>query len=265
MISLSMRGREITESDMKRCVNVASTIKLPFDTDIIHKIVHSYIIDDQTELKNPIGLYGSRLAVEIYVISASVNHIQNLQKVVNHCGHELKETVFSAVADSYSLFDERDRRENILLLDIGDSLTELAVFQEGVTKHIEVVPFGVSDTRGPLDSDKGLNVAIARVKEVADDMSAKGVVLKRAVIAGGGSLVDGMLEVIEKRLNLPAGSAVVKDLGGSVSPMDAIAATTAIGLVRYACQKNRPKSKEMPKGIIKRLSTKVVDVFNNYF
>ncbi len=265
MVSLSMRGREITEGDMRRCVNVASTMHLPFESEIIHKIVRSYSIDDQDDIKNPLGLYGSRLAVKIYVVTASINHIQNMQKAVNNCGYEIKSVVFTGMADWSSLFDRHDQGENIILIDMGSSITETAMFLDGVLTHVEVVPFGVSDIAHPVDADGALSSVTSRVKESMEKFQKQGVKFRSAVVAGGGSLVDGMLEALESRLGVQVVPGAVKSLTGRVSSIEGVTATTAIGLVRFARKDYENRARPRPKGLIKNISTKVVDLFNNYF
>ena len=88
MIPLALHGREVTKKDIERCIDVASTVHLPFDREIIHKIVRNFAIDDQPWIKNPIGLYASRLSSEAYIITAGINHIQNIYKCVNNSGYD---------------------------------------------------------------------------------------------------------------------------------------------------------------------------------
>ncbi|MDD5137052.1 MAG: hypothetical protein PHN63_06885, partial [Candidatus Omnitrophica bacterium] len=91
MIPLSVRGREITKPDIARCIDAASTIRLPFDREIVHKIVQRFSIDDQPWIKDPLGLYASRISCEVYIITAAVNSIQNIFKCVSNAGYDVKE------------------------------------------------------------------------------------------------------------------------------------------------------------------------------
>jgi cell division protein FtsA len=90
MVPLALRGREVTKRDIDRCIDVASTVHLPFDREIIHKVVQNFSVDDQPWINCPLGLYASRLSSEVYIITASVNHIQNLYKCVNNTGYDVK-------------------------------------------------------------------------------------------------------------------------------------------------------------------------------
>jgi len=265
MVSLSMRGREITNSDMERCVGVASTIRLPLESDIVHKIVHSYTIDDQTQTLMPQGLYGSRLAVELYVIIAHANQVQNINKVVSSCGYDVEGVVFSGIADALSLLDEEGRRRTIFMADLGSDLLEASVYQEGILKGIEVMPFGTSDVKGDLAADQGLRDVLSRIRRSLDAYAAKGLTVDGGVLAGGGSLVDGMVEAFEAALGFPVRPGTVKDLAGNISYPESVIATTAIGLVRHGCSVHAPRVRQNAGGIVRGISSRVVDIFNNYF
>ncbi len=106
MIPLSSRGREVMKSDMAKCVNAAGTIRLPFDREIIHRIILNYSIDDQPVIKNPLGLYASRLSCEMYMITAGINHIQNIYKCVDNAGYDIKGVIYSGIADGAGLLED---------------------------------------------------------------------------------------------------------------------------------------------------------------
>ncbi len=118
MVPISLRGREIAKPDIEKSVNAASTIHLPFDREVIHKVVHFFSIDDQPWIKNPLGLYASRLACEVFIITADMNHIQNICKCVNDSGYDVKEVVFTGMAEGESLLDVKEKEEGVLLVEI---------------------------------------------------------------------------------------------------------------------------------------------------
>ena len=119
MIPLSSRGREVTNLDIERCINAASTIRLTFDREVIHKIVLNFSIDDQPGIKNALGLYASRLYCEMYIITANLNHIQNIYKCVNNAGYDVKELFYSGIADGASVLEDEWKEEGVMLLNTG--------------------------------------------------------------------------------------------------------------------------------------------------
>ncbi|MCX5666270.1 MAG: hypothetical protein NT036_04410 [Candidatus Omnitrophica bacterium] len=264
MIPLSSRGREVTKSDMAKCVNAAGTIRLPFDREIIHRIVLNYSIDDQPVIKNPLGLYASRLSCEMYMITAGINHIQNIYKCVDNAGYNIKGVVYSGVADGAGLLEEAWENEGVLLLNIGDSLTEISIFSGGVLNAVNIIPLGAADIKGDLKTNTAFDDIISRVKAKCEEFSNKTQTIKLAVIAGGFAFSEGVIDILEERLPYPVKMGVVKNVQGNISSIDSLRGVTAIGLARYAELEHRPKPFQT-KGLVKDISEKVTEIFNNYF
>lgn len=264
MIAISLRGREITKADMEKCVNVASVIQLPFDREIIHKIVHRFSIDDQQWIKDPHGLYASRLSCEVYIISASVNHMQNIHKCVNDAGFDIEELVFTGIAEGSGLLTQEDREKGVAILNIGASLAEFSIFSSGVLDNMDIIPLGSDDIKGDFASSGALNAILKNTGESIKSFISEGGKLDRVVLTGGIAFADGLLEYLESSLSYPVKMGVVKDLRGDISSIDSLRLTTALGLARYGYEKHM-KAVHDKKNITKRFSEKVVDIFNNYF
>lgn len=259
MIPLSLRGREITKADMDKCANVAGTIHLPFDREIIHRIVQRYSVDDKPWIKNPFGLYSSRLACEVYVITADVNHIQNIYKCVNNAGYDVKEIVFTGMADGSALLDKEDRQSQVLLLDVGASLTEMCVFSEGVLSDLDIIPVGASDIKDNFRDNPKFGELLSKAGAKRQSFN-----INSMILTGGTSFIDSLVEFMEEKLSCKVNIGVAKDIKGDISSVDSVRLTTAIGLTKYAAENRKIKSRE-EGSIPSRISKAVVDIFNNYF
>ena len=264
MIPLSARGREITASDIARCVDAASTIHLPFDREIVHKIVQKFSVDDQPWIKNPLGLYASRIACEVYIITATVNSIQNIFKCVSNAGHNVKEVVYTGIADGVIILDNEEKDAGVLLLNMGASLTEISIFSEGALCDIEILQAGAGDIKDDFRTSDAFNNVILKTASKIKNFGAAGNNLQSVVITGGIIFTDGLIEYLEKRLSCPVRMGVVKETKGEISGPDSIRLCTALGLARYAAAKyeNLPQGARNFAG---RISSTVVDIFNNYF
>jgi cell division protein FtsA len=264
MIPLSIRGREVTSADIDRCINVASTIQLPFDRDILHKVVQYFSIDDQPPVKNPTGLYASRLACEMFIITANINHIQNIYKCVNNAGYDVREVVFTGMGDSSALLDEKERNDGSLVLHMGSLLTEASFFYEGTLHDMEVIPIGSDDIGASFEESLTFDGMVAKVKSEIDEFTKRGGKLTAIVLTGGLAFADGIIETLEERFPYPIRMGLVKDVRGDISSIDSIRLATSVGLVKYAYENYRKKVLER-RNIVERLSNRIVDIFNNYF
>lgn len=264
MIPLSSRGREITNSDIVRCINAASTIRLTFDREVIHRIVLNFSIDDQPSIKNALGLYASRLYCEMYMITANLNHIQNIYKCVNDAGYDVKDVVYSGIADGEALLEDLWKDEGVVLVNMGASLTELSIFSGGMLTFLDVICKGAKDVKGDLKEDASFNDITSRLKLRVEEFFKKGGNIKSVIITGGFAFSEGVADILEERLGYPVRMGTVRNIQGNISSMDSIRAVTAIGLARYASFNYQSKVMHA-KGIVQNISNKVVDMFNSYF
>jgi cell division ATPase FtsA len=264
MIPLSMRGREITKSDIEKCINVASTIQLPYDRDIIHKIVVNYSVDDQPSIRNPLGLYASRLACEMYVISAAINHMENIHKCVNEAGYDIKEIVYTGIADGMSLLNEEDKEAGAVILNVGASLTEVSFYSQGVLNDMQIIPLGRLDLKGDLKDSFELSDLIGRIRSKMDEFVKKGGKLGLVVLTGGLAFEDGIIELMEAKLSCRVKMGIPRAIKGDISSVDSIRLATALGLIRYGEERYRVKTVQA-KNLLQHVSSRVVDLFNNYF
>jgi len=264
MIPLSSRGREVTNSDILKCINAASTIRLTFDREVIHKVVLNFSIDDQPAVKNAFGMYASRLYCEMYMITANLNHIQNIYKCVNDAGYDLKEVCYSGIADGSSLLEDAWKEEGVALINIGASLTELSIFSAGALTYLDVISAGAKDVKVPLKENAEFEKIISRLKSDIEEFLKKGGNIRSIIITGGLSFLEGTAEILEERLGFPAKMGIVKNIQGNISSTDGLRAVTAIGLARYAAL-SLPSKTTPAKNIAQNISNKVVEIFNNYF
>jgi len=264
MMPISLRGREITRHDMAKCVNAGSTIHLPFERDIVHRIAHNFSVDDGTPVANPLGLFASRLYCEVYIITADTNHIQNIHKCVSMAGYDVREIVVSGVADGYSLLDDSQKDDGVLLIDMGDSLTEAYIFSAGTLFDFEIIPFGAADTSSELTGNFELEAALDKISDRLKKYLASGGKVSSAVVTGGFAFKDGIVELLESKLGQPVKMGAATDIKGDITSIDSVRLSTAIGLVRYAYQKHLHKIRQSANPA-RRLSTKLVDLFNDYF
>jgi len=264
MVRLSLRGREITRRDMSKCVEAASTIKLPYHRDILHKEVKTFYVDDTTEAKNPLGLYGSRLTAKIFSLTVNAAHLLNIQKVVNSAGYQVREFIFSGLADAAAVLEPEAYRKNIVLLDIGASLTELSFFSRGILSSAVVFPFGGADMANPADDDERFVAMKTAMKEHFAQLQ-KEEAITEVIATGGFSLLGEMIESIEKEIGFSIAIATAREITGNISSDDTLMATTSLGLAKYALGKHSSFPPAPQGHITKRVLSGITEVFARYF
>ncbi len=150
VIAVSRADNEISEHDIQRVLDAASTIGLPPNRQIIHTIPKRYIVDGQEFFKNPVGMTGIRLEADVRLIDARTPYLKALAKAVNENDIEVAEFVYAPLASAKAALNKRVKEHGALCLDFGGGLCHLAVFEEGELIHAASLPIGSKNITNDL-------------------------------------------------------------------------------------------------------------------
>ncbi|TYB78075.1 cell division protein FtsA [Bizionia gelidisalsuginis] len=132
----------IDEEDIDRLINqVHKLVMLPGE-EIIHVLPQEFKIDGQSEIKEPIGMYGGRLEATFHVVVGQVSSIRNVGRCIKSAGLELEGITLEPLASAHAVLSQEEKEAGVALLDIGGGTTDLAVFKDGIIRHTAVIPFG---------------------------------------------------------------------------------------------------------------------------
>ena len=131
---------EVTIDDKEKVIDMAADMDIPSDQEILHIIPQYFSIDGQMGIREPVGMAGKRLAVNIHLITCSSTAKKNLNKCIENSLIDADEYVLQPVASSYSVLTEEERTLGVCLVDIGGGTTDIAIFTDGNIKHTAVVP-----------------------------------------------------------------------------------------------------------------------------
>ncbi len=139
---VAIRNLEVSESDIRRVIDAAKAVVIPPDREIIHIIPQEFIVDDQSGIKDPRGMNGTRLEVKVHIVTGSVTNVQNIVKCCNRSGLKVKNIVLQPIASSYSILLPEEKDLGVGLIDIGGGTTDVAVFANNAIKHTAVIAIG---------------------------------------------------------------------------------------------------------------------------
>lgn len=142
VVAVSKSDGEITRDDIDRAIEAAQTVATPPNYEILHVIPKSFSIDDQSGIKDPLGMSGVRLEVDVQIIQGLRSQIKNLTKAVYRTGLDIEDLVLSILASAEVLLTSRQQELGVALINIGATTTSLAVFEEGDLIHVAVIPIG---------------------------------------------------------------------------------------------------------------------------
>jgi cell division protein FtsA len=132
----------INENDIDKLIDqVYKLVMLPGE-EIIHVLPQDFKVDGQSEIKEPIGMYGSRLEANFHIVVGQVSSIRNIGKCIKSAGLEMGDITLEPLASSDAVLSDEEKEAGVALIDIGGGTTDVAIFKDGIIKHTAVIPFG---------------------------------------------------------------------------------------------------------------------------
>lgn len=167
------QGGEIGPTEMNRALEVARSVDLLPQKEILHVVPRQYVVDGNAGVKDPRGMSGFHLEVDAHIVTAHVGTVQNSIKVLSRVGLEVDELVLQPLASAHAVLSEAERDLGVALIDIGGGTTDVAIFIEDAIWHTVVLPIGGNNITNDLAIVLGIPTdAAERLKvEVADASS----------------------------------------------------------------------------------------------
>ncbi|MCR6544484.1 cell division protein FtsA [Dehalobacterium formicoaceticum] len=167
VIAITNRNREISSDDVTRVLQASKVVALPQDRKIIHIHPRQYTVDGHEGIVDPVGMAGARLEVEINIVSASGTALQNLLRCVNKAGLQEEELLPAGLASAEAVLLPEEKDLGCLLVDIGGSVTDCAIFDQGRLWASSVIPVGGNLITN--DIAIGLRIPVELAEEIKID------------------------------------------------------------------------------------------------
>lgn len=141
-MTLGTRPRDVTREDIRATVEKARSVTLPEDREVLHLLPQEFILDDQAGVRDPAGMMGKRLEVNLHMVTASSSAAQNCVTAANRAGLHVDNVVYEALMAADSTLRADEKELGVCLADIGAGSTDMIVYCDGMVAHTGVVPVG---------------------------------------------------------------------------------------------------------------------------
>lgn len=142
VVAVAKSDAEISTDDVARAVEAARTVSVPLNYEILHVIPHTFGVDGQIGIKDPVGMTGIRLEVDAQIIFGLTQQIKHLTKAVYRTGIDIDDLVLSILAAGDAVTTSRQRDLGVAVVNIGGSTTSMVVYEEGDIVHTAIIPIG---------------------------------------------------------------------------------------------------------------------------
>lgn len=133
---------EITRADIQTLVDDMFKIPIDVGEEIIHVLPQNFIVDNEHNIKNPVGMTGKRLEANFNIVIGHVASARNIEKCVSRVGVRVKDLILEPLASAEAVLTDDEKEAGVALIDIGGGTTDIAVYYDGIIRHTAVIPFG---------------------------------------------------------------------------------------------------------------------------
>jgi cell division protein FtsA len=141
-ITLGARPRDVNRDDIRSAVEKARSVILPGDREILHLLPQEFILDEQAGVRDPAGMMGRRLEVNLHMVTASSSASQNVVTAANRAGLHVDNVVYEGLMAADSVLRADEKELGVCLADMGAGSTDLIVYCDGMVAHTGVIPIG---------------------------------------------------------------------------------------------------------------------------
>lgn len=163
---VAVGGDEIVARDVERVHEVARAVALPPDREMLHAIPQDYTVDHQGGIKDPIGMSGTRLEAEVFLVTCASSGATNIRKAVSRAGYRVQELILEPLASARAVLTEDEKEVGVAMVEVGGGSTDIAVYYEGEIRHIAVLPVGGLAVTNDLV--KGLSIPFAEARRAKE-------------------------------------------------------------------------------------------------
>ena len=167
MVAVGASDHEIGLDDLERIKDVATLGKVPANREILEVVAHAYKLDGQDNIKDPLGMTGTRLEIDAHVVSALTPYLENVEKAADSAQVQPHNVVPTSMAAARAVLSEQQLENGVAVIDLGGSTTSVAVYEEGDLQYVGVVPIG------GINMTNDLAIGLKTDPEVAEQVKVK--------------------------------------------------------------------------------------------
>jgi cell division protein FtsA len=142
VVAVSGKYREVSQADIDRALDAARAINLPQDREVIHVLPQTFVIDDQDGVREPLGMSGVRLEVEVHLVTGATTSVRNVVRSVNRAGLQVQDIVLEPLASAEAILSNEEKELGVLVIDLGGGTTDAALFRDGAVWYTGILPLG---------------------------------------------------------------------------------------------------------------------------
>lgn len=164
---VAITHKEVKKEDVNRVIEAAKIVKIPADHEVLHVLPREYTVDNQSEIKNPVGMTGVRLEAQVEIVTASKKILTNLNKCTEMAGFKTLGFVSQSLASAKAILTDSDYESGVAVVDIGGGTCDVVCYSDTSFFSMSTV------TVGGINFTQDVAVGLRAPQLVAEEVKKK--------------------------------------------------------------------------------------------
>lgn len=156
---------EVAERDLRRVIDTALIEFDAPDQAIVHALPLNWILDGEGGIRDPRGMFGKTLGVDMHFVTANIGNLRNLAHCIERCHLHIAGMIAAPYAAGEAVLVEDELDLGVTVIDMGAGITTAAVFRDQALVFVDAI--GVGGRNVTTDIARGLTTppeAAERIK-----------------------------------------------------------------------------------------------------
>jgi cell division protein FtsA len=141
-VTVDIGGREIGPAEMRKVLDIGRAHQAPPDRELLHALPMGFRVDGQRGIRDPRGLYGNTLGLDLNIVTAEAGPVRSLSTCVAGGHLDVEAFVVTPYASALSCLVDDEMTLGTIVIDMGGGTTDIAAFQDGALVFADSVPIG---------------------------------------------------------------------------------------------------------------------------
>jgi cell division protein FtsA len=157
--TVNLGGQEVERADIQRVLRAVNERSVRPERSVVHALPIGYSLDGQKGIRDPRGMVGEKLGVDVSVISAETLAMRNIELVLHRCHLQIEALVATPYASGLAALVDDEAQLGVACIDFGGATTTVSVFADGQLVFADAIAIGGHHLT--LDIARQLSVSVA--------------------------------------------------------------------------------------------------------
>ena len=155
---ISLDGHAVVDRDISQVLNAGAEHALAPERSVLHSIPIGYSLDGDHGIANPRGMVGSKLGVDMHIVTAENAPLRNLELCINRAHLSVEAMAATPYAAGLATLIDDEMQMGCACIDIGGGTTTLSIFMEGRFVYSDAIAIGGNHVT--MDLARGLSTRL---------------------------------------------------------------------------------------------------------